>query len=56
MFNAGGDDEITVATANLESVTADSGAGDDILTGTVRLRPGGPLRYVACCDSAARAA
>jgi Ca2+-binding RTX toxin-like protein len=29
----GGDDEITITTANLRSVTADGGAGDDILTG-----------------------
>src|SRR5215207_10884610 len=29
----GGDDEITIATANLKSVVADGGAGDDILTG-----------------------
>jgi len=29
----GGDDEITITTANLKSVTADGGAGDDILTG-----------------------
>jgi Ca2+-binding RTX toxin-like protein len=29
----GGDDEITIATANLKTVTADGGAGDDILTG-----------------------
>src|SRR5215217_8344932 len=29
----GGDDEITIATANLKSVTADGGAGDDVLTG-----------------------
>jgi Ca2+-binding RTX toxin-like protein len=34
VFNAGGgDDEITIATPNLKSVTADGGAGDDILTG-----------------------
>jgi Ca2+-binding RTX toxin-like protein len=34
VFNAGGgDDEITITTANLKSVTADGGAGDDILTG-----------------------
>ena len=36
VFNAGGgDDEITIATANLKSVTADGGAGDDILTGNL---------------------
>jgi Ca2+-binding RTX toxin-like protein len=29
----GGDDELTITTANLKSVTADGGAGDDILTG-----------------------
>src|SRR5215208_3269401 len=29
----GGDDEVTIATAGLKSVTADGGAGDDILTG-----------------------
>ena len=29
----GGDDEITITTANLKSVTADGGAGDDVLTG-----------------------
>ena len=29
----GGDDEITITTAGLKSVTADGGAGDDILTG-----------------------
>jgi Ca2+-binding RTX toxin-like protein len=29
----GGDDEITITTANLKSVTADGGAGDDILIG-----------------------
>src|SRR5215213_2852955 len=34
VFNAGGgDDEVTIATANLKSVTADGGAGDDVLTG-----------------------
>ena len=29
----GGDDEITIATANLKSVTADGGAGNDVLAG-----------------------
>src|SRR5215217_6338034 len=29
----GGDDEITITTANLKSVTADGGAGDDVITG-----------------------
>src|ERR671910_804228 len=34
VFNSGGgDDELTITTANLKSVTADGGAGDDILTG-----------------------
>jgi Ca2+-binding RTX toxin-like protein len=34
VWNAGGgDDELTITTANLETVTADGGAGDDILTG-----------------------
>src|SRR5918993_795128 len=31
--SGGGDDELTITTANLKSVTADGGAGDDILTG-----------------------
>src|SRR5215218_8419745 len=35
VFDAGGgDDEITIATAGLKSVTADGGAGDDVLTGS----------------------
>lgn len=31
--SGGGDDELTITTAKLKSVTADGGAGDDILTG-----------------------